>query len=95
MIDHLALAAAHWTHGKSILRLGARSLATRTRLHAWHQNIGAHPAHRSLEPDFQIIADILASLRPVLITAATAAPEQVVQSKEIAQDVAKIGERFG
>src|SRR5439155_2316522 len=94
-IQNLAAPMTRGTLRGARPRLAARALAPFAPLHPRHLDLRAHPEHRVFERDLQVIAHILAALRPRPAAATPAAlSEQIAEPEEIAQNVAEIRERF-
>ena len=95
LIDHFAASVAGGAGGGA--RPGFGALAAGSGLHCStvrHLDFRADAEDGVLEADFQIVADVFAALRPVAPPLA-AAPEQVAEAEEIAENIREIRERVG
>src|ERR1051325_6088153 len=91
LVDHLAAAAAHGTRDQAIFGFGAFASAAPALFKTRYLNIGGKAAHRVFEPDLEIVTDVLAALR-AMAPLARSASENVTKTKNIAEDIAQIGE---
>ena len=90
MIDYFAAAAADRTCRESVIGLGAFSVAAPALLEARNLDIYGETLHRVLESDFEIVANIVATLGAIAALARSA--EHVREPENVAQDVAQIRE---
>src|SRR5438046_558857 len=95
LADHFAAAMAGGAGDGTGARLGALAGAAMTLLERRHLDFSADPEHRILEADLEIVADILAALRPIAAPLASTAAEKIAEAEEVAQDIGKIGEGVG
>src|SRR5579883_1550347 len=90
LVGDLAAAVTGGAGGGAAAGLRARAVAAVASLHARHLDIGIHAENGFVEGDFEIVADVLAALRAG--TPAPGASEEIAEAKEIAENVAEIGE---
>ena len=64
LVDHLAASAAGGAGDQTVVRLGTLALAAAAFFQARYLDVGGQAAQRVLEADLQIVADVLAALRP-------------------------------
>src|SRR5580704_5153837 len=95
LINHFAPPVAHWTGHQAIHFLGSAALAARAEIHARHLNFHAQSPDGVFERQFEVIAQIFAALRAVASAARAPcrAAKQVAKGKQIAENIAEIGER--
>jgi hypothetical protein len=91
LVNHFAAAAAGGARRQSVFRFRAFTMAAPAFFKTRHLNIGAEAAHGIFESDFEVVTQILSTLRAIAALARSAA-EHIGEAENIAQDVAKIGE---
>src|SRR5437016_361419 len=94
LIEDLAAAVAGGAGARVAARFGARSAASAAGFHARNLDFRGQAEHGFLEADFEIVADVFASLRAAAAAPATAA-KQVSKAEKVAQDVTEIAESLG
>ena len=90
LVQNLTAAIADRASHEAAIRLGAGSMAFATGFHPGNLQIGGKTAHRIFKRDFEIVANILATLHTR--AAAAAAAESVAETENVAQDIPEIRE---
>ena len=93
LVDHLAASVAHRASDQAVALFGARSLASRALIEPWDLDLDAQPAQRILERDFEVVAQIFASMSARAAASPATSAEQIAEAKQVAQNIAEVGER--
>src|SRR5260370_1449603 len=95
LINHLATPVTHGAAHQAVVLFGPRALATRTYVQAGNLDLDTHSSNGILQGNFQVVAQIFATLRARASPAPPRASKQIAQSEKIAQDIAEVGEGRG
>jgi hypothetical protein len=94
LIKDFTPAVAGGAGGWPAARLGTGPFAPLAGFHARNLDFGRQAENGLLERDFQVVTDVFPTLSPVAAPAAPSSTEKIAEAKQIAQDVAEIGERL-